>query len=454
MDRTGGMDRILMVDDDPNLCRVMKDFLEREGFEVLTADSYAQGKPLLKGGGLNLVITDLKMPGKSGMDLLALSRKLLPAVPVIMVTAFGDVEAAVAAIRQGAHDFIVKPVDEADLLNAIRKALAESAKNRELLSDYFEEAPDAISGFIGKTPAIAEIVRTVARIAPTEATVLITGETGVGKELIAKGIHLGSPRREHPFVKVNCAAIPETLVESELFGYERGAFTGAVINKPGRFEIAHRGTLFLDEIGDVPLHLQVKLLGVLQDRFFERVGGVRTIKVDTRVIAATNRDLAADVKSGRFRSDLFYRLNVVPIHVPPLRERREDILLQAEYLVDKFRSKHGKGALALAPETASALLANDWPGNTREMENVLERMVLLSDEPLLRPEHLPPELRGAPAGPSPATMKGKVEEVQRVAERRLIVEALEKAKGNRTRAAQALGISRRTLQNKLKAHGL
>ncbi len=444
-----------MVDDDLNLCRVMKDFLEREGFAVTTADSYARGKPLLEKGELDLVITDLRMPGKSGMDLLALSRNLLPAVPVIMVTAFGDVEAAVAAIRQGAYDFIIKPADEAELLNVIRKALAESAKNRELLSDYFEEVPDALSGFIGATPAIAEIVRTVARIAPTDATVLITGETGVGKELIAKGIHLASPRREHPFVKVNCAAIPETLVESELFGYEKGAFTGAVINKPGRFEIAHRGTLFLDEIGDVPLHLQVKLLAVLQDRSFERVGGVRTIKVDTRVIAATNRDLAADVKSGRFRSDLFYRLNVVPIHVPPLRERREDIALQAEYLLDKFRKKYRKGALSLAPETATALLAHDWPGNTREMENVLERMVLLTEDPVLRPEHLPPELRGAAGtGPSPATMKGKVDEVQRVAEKRLIVEALEKSGGNRTKAAQALGISRRTLQNKLKEHGL
>jgi DNA-binding NtrC family response regulator len=374
-------------------------------------------------------------------------------VPVIMVTAFGDVEAAVAAIKQGAYDFITKPADEAELLNVMRKALAESAGNRELLSDYFDEAPAALSGFIGKTPAIAEIVRTVNRIAPTDATVLITGETGVGKELIAKGIHLAGPRREHPFVKVNCAAIPETLVESELFGYEKGAFTGAVINKPGRFEIAHRGTLFLDEIGDVPLHLQVKLLSVLQDRSFERVGGVRTIKADTRVIAATNRDLAADVKSGRFRSDLFYRLNVVPIHVPPLRERREDILLQAEYLLGKFRKKHRKGALSLAPETESALLAHDWPGNTREMENVLERMVLLTEGTVLRPERLPPELRGAGTGPAPATMKGKVGEVQRVAEKRLIVEALEKAGGNRTRAAQALGISRRTLQNKLKKAG-
>ncbi|MFX0080013.1 MAG: sigma-54-dependent transcriptional regulator, partial [Candidatus Hermodarchaeota archaeon] len=279
------MASILVVDDDRNVCKVLKGLLEKAGFNVLAAYDVDTAMPIIDERDLDLIITDLKMPGKSGMDLLTLSQVRKPAVPVIMITAYGNIEAAVSAIKKGAYDFITKPFDESELLNVIKKALAESQKNKELISDYFDKESRFLPEIIGKTLAIQHVLQTVQKIAPTDSTVLITGETGAGKEFIAREIHLASHRGDHPFVKVNCAAIPETLIESELFGYEKGAFTGAVTTKPGRFEIAHQGTVFLDEIGEIPLHIQVKLLSVLQDKAFERVGGVKTIKVDIRIVA-------------------------------------------------------------------------------------------------------------------------------------------------------------------------
>ncbi|MDH5769150.1 MAG: sigma-54 dependent transcriptional regulator, partial [Nitrospirota bacterium] len=416
---------ILIVDDDHNICKVLKGLLENEGFHVLTAYDVDTAMPIIDEQDLDLIITDLRMPGKSGMALLTLSKGRKPAVPVIMITAYGDIEAAVIAIKQGAYDFISKPFNEHELLNVIKKAISESRKNKELISAYFEEGSLFLPDIIGKTPAIQQVLQTVHKIAPTDSTVLITGETGVGKELIARAIHLMSQRHEHPFVKIHCAAIPETLLESELFGYEKGAFTGAVINKPGRFEIAHQGTILLDEIGEMPLHLQTKLLSVLQDKTFDRVGGVKTIKVDIRIIAATNKDLQSAVKSGEFRSDLFYRLNVVPIHIPPLRERKDDLIPLTDYFLKKFSIKYRK-KIHVLPEVIAAFSQCAWPGNIRELENVLERMVVMSETDTLNLDQVPAEIRGTVPIVETPTFKERRDEISRITEKQMIIDALNK----------------------------
>ncbi len=448
------MASILVVDDDRNICKVLKGLLEKAGFTVLVAHDVDTAMPIVDERDLDLILTDLKMPGKSGMDLLTLSQVRKPAVPVIMITAYGNIEAAVSAIKKGAYDFITKPFDEDELLNVTKKALSESQKNKELISDYFDKESHVLPEIIGKTLAIQQVLHTVRKIAPTDSTVLITGETGAGKELIAREIHLASHRGDHPFVKVNCAAIPETLIESELFGYEKGAFTGAVTTKPGRFEIAHQGTVFLDEIGEIPLHLQVKLLSVLQDKAFERVGGVKTIKVDIRIVAATNRDLQSAVQSGKFRSDLFYRLNVVPIHVPPLRERKEEIIPLVDFFLNKYTTKYQKGITNVSPELMAAFSDYDWPGNIRELENVLERMVLMSETDTLGLDQMPAEIRDTVPVVVASTLKEKTEQISRTAEKEMIIDALAKTNQNRTKAAKLLSISRRTLQNKIKEYGL
>jgi DNA-binding NtrC family response regulator len=448
------MATILVVDDDRNICRVLEEILGRAGFGVLTALDVEAALSLMEGRDPDLLITDLKMPGRSGMELLEESRRLAPATPVIMVTAFADVEAAVAAMKKGAYDFIVKPFDEAELLNSVEKAVSESRRNRELVSSYFDDERRFMPEVVGDAPAIRKLLENVRKVAPTDSTVIVTGETGVGKELIARAVHLASRRREAPFVKVNCAAIPEGLLESELFGHERGAFTGAITAKPGRFELAHRGTVFLDEVGEVPFHLQSKLLGVLQDMVFERVGGIRTIKADVRVVAATNRDLDTAVREGAFRADLYYRLNVVPLHVPPLRDRREDIAPLAGYFLKKYSSKHGRGPAMLSTEALSALYRHDWPGNIRELENVMERVVLMTEAGTIGIQHLPEVFRAAGVEAGPFTLKERVGSVSRLTEKQMIMEALEKTGDNRTRAAGLLGISRRALQKKIKEYGL
>ena len=454
--RGGGMASVLVVDDDRNICRVLREFLENLDFTVFTAHDVDTAIPIIDNPSLDLIVTDLKMPGKSGLDLLTLCQTRRPAMPVILITAFGNVEAAVAAMKKGAYDFITKPFDENELLSVIRKALSESRKNKELVSAYFDQRSQILSEVIGKTPAIQQILQTVRKIAPTDSTVLITGETGVGKEVVGREIHSASRRRDYPFVKVNCAAIPETLLESELFGYEKGAFTGAVTAKPGRFEIAHQGTIFLDEIGETPLHLQAKLLGVLQDRSFERVGGVKTTKVDVRFIAATNQDLESAVRSGKFRPDLFYRLNVVPIHIPPLRERKDDLIPLVNYVIGKFSAKYQKKGIHLTPEVMASFSGYDWPGNIRELENVLERMILMSEADMLGLDHLPTEIRSrpSPSPAEPATLKERIDSISDVTEKQMIIDALNRTDRNRTKAAKLLGISRRTLQNKIKEYSL
>jgi len=447
------MASILVVDDDQNIRKVLRELLDKEGFNVLTASDVDKALPLIDQQDLDLIVTDLKMPGKSGMDLLTLCHEKRPAVPVIMITAFGNVEAAVAAMKKGAYDFITKPFDENELLNVIEKAISESEMNKELISTYFDKETH-FSQIIGKTPVMQQVFQMVQKIAPTDSTILITGETGVGKELIALEIHSGSQRRDHLFVKVNCAAIPETLLESDLFGHEKGAFTGAVTTKPGRFEIAHKGTILLDEIGEMPLHLQAKLLGVIQDKSFDRVGGVKTIKVDTRIIAATNQDLQTAIQAGKFRPDLFYRLNVIPIHVPPLRERKDDLIPLVGYFLKKFTGKYLKKITNVSPEVMATFSHYDWPGNIRELENVLERMVLMSETDTLALDQLPPEIRGIVSTVGASTLKEKIDTISQMTEKQMIIDALNKTNQNRTKAAKLLGISRRTLQNKIKEYGL
>jgi len=445
---------ILVVDDDRNHCKVLKGLLESTGYQALVAYSADAAMPIIDQKDLDLIITDLKMPGKSGMDLLTLCRERRPSVPVILITAYGTIELAIQALKKGAYDFITKPFDENELLNVIKKATLESRKNRELISAYFEKEQHFLPDIIGSTPAMQQVFETIQKIAPTDSTVLITGETGVGKELVAKAIHSASHRRNNTFVKINCTAIPETLLESELFGYERGAFTGAVTSKPGRFEIAHKGTVFLDEIGEMPLHLQAKLLNVLQDRAFERLGGMKTIKVDLRIIAATNVDLRNAVRSGKFRSDLFYRFNVVPIHIPPLRERKEDLLPLIQYLLNKFAGKYKKKKLDISPEALASFTNYSWPGNVRELENVLERIVVMSEQDSIDIDQVPLEIKGEVTSCEFSTFKEQMHSVSIVTEKKMIIDALNKTHQNRTKAAELLGISRRTLQNKIKEYGL
>jgi len=447
------MPAILIVDDDRNLLTILRGIVEELSVNIVTASDAESALREISSKTFDLIITDLKMPGKSGMDVLACSLKMNPSVPVIMISAFGSVEEAVAAMKKGAYDFITKPFDPDELLQVVNKALCESKKNKDLISPYYDDAKQFAPGIVGGTAPIIQILRTVGRVASADSSVLISGETGVGKELVARAIHLAGPRRTMPFIKVNCAAIPDTLLESDLFGYEKGAFTGAVVTKPGRFELANGGTIFLDEIGELPLNLQAKLLGAIQDRAFERVGGVKTIRVDIRIVAATNIDLAAACQNGSFRSDLYYRLNVVPLCIPPLRERREDIVVLSEHFLARLMDKYGRRA-GIPPEVLNAFISYDWPGNIRELENVIERMFVLSEGAILNADLLPAEMHSGNAAASDSSMKSRTEAVIRSAEKQMIANALNSTNQNRTHAAKVLNISRRTLQNKIKEFNL
>jgi nitrogen regulation protein NR(I) len=467
--------RVLVADDELNMRRVLEAILRREGYDVITA---ANGVEALGGmeskGGVHTVITDLKMPGLDGMGLLKKLSSDYPDVPVVMITAHGSVESAVEAVKLGAFDYLEKPFEQEQIRQVVAKAINTYALSRR---DARPEEPSERGRFrlVGQSPAIRQIYGVVEKVANTPSTVLISGESGTGKELIARALHENSARHAGPFIKINCAAIPKTLMESELFGYDKGAFTGAVGAKPGRFELAHGGTLFLDEIGEIPVEMQVKLLRVLQESEFERVGGIKTIKVDVRLVTATNRDLLAEVGAGAFREDLFYRLNVVPIHIPPLRERHEDIPLLADHFIAKFNDRLKKEITAITPEAIERLVAYQWPGNIRELENLMERTMLFCEGPEIRVSDLPPEVAGAPvaagsaptapapgagapgeeaARPAPESLKEAVRaETERV-ERELIQRALDATAGNVTQAARKLKISRKSLQTKMKELGL
>ena len=382
--------RVLIADDELNMRRVLEAILRREGYDVVTAANGLDALAAMNRG-VHTVITDLKMPGLDGMGLLKKLSADYSDVPVVMITAHGSVENAVEAVKLGAFDYLEKPFEQEQIRQVVAKALSTFALARR---DARPEEPTSRGRFrlIGESSAIKQIYGVVEKVANTPSTVLITGESGTGKELIARALHENSSRHGGPFIKINCAAIPKTLMESELFGYDKGAFTGAVGAKPGRFELAHGGTLFLDEIGEIPIEMQVKLLRVLQESEFERVGGIKTIKVEVRLVTATNRDLLQEISAGSFREDLFYRLNVVPIHIPPLRERREDIPLLVDHFIAKFNERLRKQIEGIDDDAIERLVAHPWPGNIRELENLMERTVLFCEGPQIGVADLPPEI--------------------------------------------------------------
>lgn len=394
------MNSILIVDDERNYLLVLEALLSEEGYQVITADDARKGLELLQENDLDVVITDMKMPGIDGMEFMERVRLRTPDLPVIMMTAFGSVEKAVEAMRKGAFDYILKPFKNEELKLTISKAIdhyhlirQNRLFARELQGKYH------FGNIIGKSAQMKRIFELIEKVAPTKATVLITGDSGTGKELIARAIHYNSPRKNQPFISINCGALPETLLESELFGHEKGAFSGAVSQRKGRFELAHEGTLFLDEISEMSTPLQVKLLRVLQEMEFERVGGTQTIKVDVRVVAASNRNLKEEAEAGRFRSDLYYRLNVVHVYLPPLRERLDDLTLLVNHFLAKYAKENEQEPIGLSPGAMERLLEYQWPGNVRELENVIERAIILSDRHQIQVKDLPPEVRDFHAKP-------------------------------------------------------
>lgn len=438
------METILIIDDDPGFRSLMETILRGEGYTVQTAGSVAEA--LACGGrrSYHLVISDLKLPDGSGLDILRHWRQEMPETPVIVVTAFGSVASAVEAMKLGAADYLGKPLSSPDELRVVvRKALDQNQALREyaVLREQ-ENSRFSCGNLIATDPQMVRVTELVRKVAPTQATVLIQGESGTGKEIVARCIHANSPRAQRVFVPVNCAALSPSLIESELFGHERGAFTGAVGQHTGRFERAHGGTLFLDEIGELDSGLQAKLLRVLQEKTFERVGGTRQITVDVRVIAATNRNLKQQVAEGRFREDLFYRLNTFPIELPPLRDRPTDIRRLARHFLDRSAREIGKTELTISPEAETVLLGYNWPGNVRELENTMERLAILCDG-VVEVDDLPVSA----AGPVRPVLFKDIE-------RRSIEEALAQNEGNRTRTARQLGISLRTLQYRLKEYGI
>ncbi|MGO9242299.1 MAG: sigma-54-dependent transcriptional regulator [Bryobacteraceae bacterium] len=456
--------RILVVEDEEKLRRVMALHLEDAGYEVDTAGDVSTALRLAERA--SLVVTDIRLPAgpgtalADGLDLLAILQRQNARLPVIVMTAYGSVEIAVEAMKRGAADFLTKPFTLDHLVTVVRKALEvqdlreENVRLREELGHRYK-----FDSIVGNSQKMQEILGSVARVAPTRSTVLLCGESGVGKDLIARAIHHNSPRAAMPFVKINCTAIPESLMESELFGYEKGAFTGAAAARAGKFEQADGGTVFLDEIGDVPAAIQVKLLRVLQERELERLGSNKTRAVDVRVIAATNVDLRRALEEGNFREDLYYRLNVFPITIPPLRDRREDIPPLAEYFLHKCGADLGSAVLRIAPEAMRKLVDYDWPGNVRELENVIERALVLATGEALQPEDI--RLDFAPRR-SATGGEGGAEGAEFLAggvtldehEKQLIIEALRRANGNKSQAARLLGLTRNALRYRVSQMGL
>ncbi|WP_319583306.1 sigma-54 dependent transcriptional regulator [uncultured Pseudodesulfovibrio sp.] len=452
----------LIVDDEPGHRMMVRAVLEDDGWMVLEAESGERALTVLAEEAESdtypdVAMVDMKMPGMDGMQLLKELQVRRPSMPVVLLTAFGSVGSAVDAMKRGAFDYLTKPADNDELTAVLGKAFEYHKlldENARLRAEVGSE-PD----FIGASPGIELVRNLVGQAGPTEATVLILGPSGTGKELVAEGLHKASLRADKPLIKVNCAALPDDLLESELFGYEKGAFTGAVKDKPGRFQLADGGTLFLDEIGEMPAPLQAKLLRALQEKTVEPLGSVRTIQVDTRIIAATNRNLKKEVEAGRFREDLYYRLAVLEIRIPPLCERKEDLPLLVSFLLRRLGNKNNKIIRTVTPAFLDALSGYDWPGNVRELENVLERALILSRSDALGPDLLPPQITGARDnvidmefhhGGRPAPTPANLEE----AEKQAIIQALEENGNHRERTAEALGISRRTLQYKLKKYGL
>lgn len=444
---------ILIIDDERGTREAMGKFL-RLDYDVTLAEDGEKGINLLNRNHYDLILSDIRMePGPSGLDVLAASLKLTPPPPCILFTAYGSIETAVEAVKQGAFDFVTKPVNFDRLEIIIRRAL-ESVSLKEENTELKRKLGSSfgVKGMIGNSAKMKNIIETIEQVAPTRTTVLITGESGTGKELVAQAIHQCSGRTGK-FVPVHCSALPDNLIESELFGHERGAFTGAVEMRKGRFELAEGGTIFLDEIGEIPLHIQVKLLRVLESRSFERIGGSETIITDARVVAATNRDLRKMVEEGTFREDLFYRLDVVSLEIPPLRERKEDIPLLVKHYLDVFNKENGKD-IGITETAMASLCAYAWPGNIRELRNCVERMVVLCRGKMIELENVPVDVR---EGVTPGIAKTVLAQPScdlECNEKMLIERALNECKGNRTKAAEKLGISRRTLHRKLHTYNL
>ncbi|HET9409522.1 MAG TPA: sigma-54 dependent transcriptional regulator [Candidatus Sulfotelmatobacter sp.] len=448
------MATILIVEDEAKMRRLLELNLGEDGFTTLSAEDAETGLKLLSQNSVDLVITDLKLPGMNGLEFLQTIKRQNAALPVIVMTAFGSVETAVDAMKAGASDYVLKPFSLAEMRMVIRKELdvrnlrEENRSLREALGKRYSHP-----NIVARSAKMQEVLATVERVAPTNSTVLLGGESGVGKDLIARAIHEKSRRASGPFVKINSTAIPENLLESELFGYEKGAFTGAAASKPGKFELADKGTLFLDEIGDVPPATQVKLLRVLQEREFERLGGTKTIKVDVRLIAATNRDLRAALEEGTFREDLYYRLNVVPIDIAPLRERKEDIPELARLFISQFCSDSNKPIESISREAMQVLVNYHWPGNVRELQNIMERACALARGPVLEASDIHIDARPARAAdagnhflPEGMTLEQWEDE--------MIREALKRANGNKSQAARLLGLSRNALRYRLSKIGI
>ena len=458
--------QILIVEDKDSLRTMLRHALERQGHAVLEATNQSEAVRMLQQNQPALVLSDLRLPEGDGFGVLRASKELDAEIPVIVMTAYGSIEDAVAAMKEGALDFLAKPVDPDHLLLLVARALEQRRLVTENLLMKEELAVRrGAPQLVGEDPSLRKVFASLQRAAATDTTVLLEGESGTGKELFARSLHALSPRSDMPFVAINCAAIPETLLETELFGHEKGAFTGAVARKPGKFEMAHRGTLFLDEIGDLPLALQAKILRALEEKRFERVGGTAQVTVDVRLVAATNRGLRAQVAARRFREDLFFRLSVFPITVPPLRERPGDIPLLARFFVDRFCRDMKKRPIALSPAALEQLLTYRWPGNVRELQNCIERAVILAEGDAIQPRHLHLSFQSTPAQ-EPETadpwadfdLSGSLLDVARrgaaQVERLKIRQALRDAEDNKGRAAEMLQITYKALLSKLKEHRL
>ncbi|MBW2585184.1 MAG: sigma-54-dependent Fis family transcriptional regulator [Deltaproteobacteria bacterium] len=452
--------RILVVDDESSHRQMIEAVLSAEGYEISQADDGQTAIVAVEDRFYDLVIMDIRMPKISGIEALKKIKAISPGIPIIIMTAYASVGNAVEALKSGAYDYLIKPLDIEELKILVAKALRfrqleqENVYLKERLNDRFD-----FSKILGRSPAMNSLFETMALVAPSEATVLIVGDSGTGKELIASAVHQNSPRKDRPLIKVNCAALPETLLESELFGHEKGAFTGAIARKQGRFQLAHKSSIFLDEIAEMAPATQAKILRVLQEREFEPVGSSQTFKVDTRIIAAriiaaTNKNLEEEIKAGRFREDLYYRINVVTLVVPPMRERREDILLLADFFLKQYAEKNNRPIKGFTPRAVDLLMRYDWPGNVRELENVVERAVIMARGDMITPLEFPDVLQDldeeAKASPLALTTGRSLKEVEKV----MILRTLEETGGNRTHAARILGISRRTLQLKLKEYGI
>jgi two-component system NtrC family response regulator len=441
---------ILIVEDEETQRGLLEGLLKKEGYAAVGAGDGESALRLVRERTFEIVLLDYKLPGMDGLSVLKKLKELNPEIQVIMITAFGSIENAVTALKEGAFEYLTKPIDLDDLLFKIKKVeerlhlIHENLVLKEALKDKMKS-----ENIVYASEKMHEIVSLIVRVAKTDSTCMVEGESGVGKEIVANLIHELSERKGQPLVKVNCSAIPDTLLESELFGYERGAFTGAYQRKIGKFEVANKGTVFLDEIGDVPLSLQPKLLRVLQEREIERLGGLHPVKVDVRIVAATNKNLEEEVKQGRFREDLFYRLNIVRIEIPPLRERKEDIPLLLDFFLKRFNERHKKQLKGFSREARDVLIKHDYPGNVRELENIVERAVVLSRGEYITREDL--SIFGpAEALPADGSMKQVVESM----EKRMITEALVTANWVQTRAAEAIGISERMLRYKMKKLGI